>query len=328
MKKIALLLTLIFTFTLLSTSFASAEDVKIRVVVNGRKINFPDAQPFVDAQGRTQVPSRFIAEALGASTTWNAKEQKASFELEKNKLVLTIGQSKYLLNGGTYRMDTVAIVKNARTYVPARYVAQAFGAEVKWDKAVRTVYIQTNTTGEVTPAPELVPEGGTTKKYGGISFNDVTDVDQYGRMTKEKSIEFLQKLASQITFVKENGKYVIKCTYPKLPSEFVWSVGITVETGVEGDNWSGLVESKLSHIPLTGSFTREVPFIKNAKDVELYSMSLTINPIDRSKLDGNDGSPGLLAINKTREEQSAGYVPRTGPSQYFKDFNFGKMFQW
>ncbi|MGF7046929.1 hypothetical protein J2T13_001431 [Paenibacillus sp. DS2015] len=128
MKKIALLLTLIFTFTLLSTSFASAEDVKIRVVVNGRKVNFPDAQPFVDAQGRTQVPSRFIAEALGASTTWNAKEQKASFELEKNKLVLTIGQSKYLLNGGTYRMDTVAIVKNARTYVPARYVAQAFGA--------------------------------------------------------------------------------------------------------------------------------------------------------------------------------------------------------
>ncbi|MGF7046935.1 hypothetical protein J2T13_001437 [Paenibacillus sp. DS2015] len=328
MKKIALLLTLIFTFTLLSTSFASAEDVKIRVVVNGRKINFPDAQPFVDAQGRTQVPSRFIAEALGASTTWNAKEQKASFVLEKIKLVLTIGQSKYLLNGGTYRMDTVAIVKNARTYVPARYVAQAFGAEVKWDKAVRTVYIQTNTTGEVKPAPELVPEGGTTKKYGGISFNDVTDVDQYGRMTKEKSIEFLQKLTSQITFVKENGKYVIKCTYPKLPSGYEWTVGITVETEVKSETWTSFIESKQSHIPITGSFTREVAFVKNAKDVETYRLVLTIDVKDHFKLDGNDPSQGLFVIVKSLEEKRAGFVPNTGPSQYFKDFNYSRMFQW
>ncbi|MGF7046928.1 hypothetical protein J2T13_001430 [Paenibacillus sp. DS2015] len=200
---------------------------------------------------------------------------------------------------------------------------------MKWDKAVRTVYIQTNTTGEVTPAPELVPEGGTTKKYGGISFNDVTDVDQYGRMTKEKSIEFLEKLASQITFVKENGKYVIKCTYPKLPSELKWSVGITVETGVKSESWSGLIESKQSHIPLTGSFTREVAFVKNAKDVELYSLVLTINPIDYSRLDGNDASPGLFVIDVSSDGyRSVGYVPRTGPSQYFKDFNYSRMFQW
>jgi len=39
-------------------------------------------------------------------------------------------------------MDTVAIIKNSRTFVPARYVAETFGATVRWENTIKTVYIE------------------------------------------------------------------------------------------------------------------------------------------------------------------------------------------
>ncbi len=40
-------------------------------------------------------------------------------------------------------MDTAALLKEGRTFVPARYVAEAFDAVVSWDPEIRTVYINT-----------------------------------------------------------------------------------------------------------------------------------------------------------------------------------------
>jgi hypothetical protein len=321
MKKIALLLTMIFTFTILLPSFASAADMPLRVVVNGNKTHFPDAQPFVDEQGRTQVPSRFIAEALGATTTWNAKEQKASFVVGENKLELTIGNKNYLLNGHTYRMDTEAMVQNERTYVPARYVAEAFGAEVVWDKAVWTVYIQLKPGA--TPKPSTIPIGGTTKVYDGISFNDVTDVDQEGRVVEEKLMEFTQKLANQITFVKENGKYVIKVKYPKLPEGFRWSIRIDVETEDDIAKLTPIPMVGADIIPNTGSFTKVVPFVNDGKDIRLYRLYISV---DRTEHYDNIGN---FTLTKTSTGiLRAAYVPDSGEPTYYKNFNFNRMFQW
>ena len=98
-----------------------------------------------------------------------------------------------------------------RTFVPARYVAEALGATVDWDASIRTVYIITK--GKPTPTPPA--QGGTVKYYGGVAFNDVTDVDAYGRITVEKSKEFLLNFTKYLSFVKENGKYYIVCDYPE-----------------------------------------------------------------------------------------------------------------
>jgi len=47
------------------------------------------------------------------------------------------------------QMDTEALLINGRTFVPARYVAEAFGATVRWKDEIKTVYIDTNKTGKV-----------------------------------------------------------------------------------------------------------------------------------------------------------------------------------
>jgi len=53
-------------------------------------------------------------------------------------------------------MDTVALLKESRTFVPVRFVSEALGATVKWNANIRTVYIDMN--GEVTPSPERQEE--------------------------------------------------------------------------------------------------------------------------------------------------------------------------
>jgi len=201
MKRIARILTLALIVTFLLTLPISAVELPIRVVVNGTKINFPDAEPFIDENSRTQVPIRFVGEALGANVSWDGNTKKVTITLNGKKVVLQIGNKNYEVNGQQKQMDTVALLKESRTFVPVRFVSEALGATVKWNANIRTVYIDMN--GDVAPSPE--PTGGTVKYYDGIAFNDVTDVDQYGRIKVDKLKEFLLKLADQLRFVKENG---------------------------------------------------------------------------------------------------------------------------
>jgi len=53
-------------------------------VVNGTKINFPDAEPFIDENSRTQVPIRFVGEALGADVSWT-EIQKSDNNIKRKK---------------------------------------------------------------------------------------------------------------------------------------------------------------------------------------------------------------------------------------------------
>uniref|UniRef100_UPI00055015FA copper amine oxidase N-terminal domain-containing protein n=1 Tax=Alkaliphilus transvaalensis TaxID=114628 RepID=UPI00055015FA len=107
----------------------------------GERITLPDAQPFVDANSRTQVPVRFVSEALGAKVDWNSSQQKVTVVLNDREIILYIGDKNYLVNGASQEMDTEALLKEGRTFVPLRFVSEALGANVRWDGAIRTVYI-------------------------------------------------------------------------------------------------------------------------------------------------------------------------------------------
>jgi len=85
--------------------------------VNGEEVKFPDAQPFIDANGRTQTPARFIGEALGATVTWDGNAKKAVFEKSETTLVLFIGKREYEVNGQKKQMDTEALLIEGRTFV-------------------------------------------------------------------------------------------------------------------------------------------------------------------------------------------------------------------
>ena len=220
-------------------------------------------------------------------------------------------------------MDTEALLLGGRTFVPARYVAEALGATVDWDASIRTVYIITK--GKPTPTPPA--QGGTVKYYGGVAFNDVTDVDAYGRITVEKSKEFLLNFTKYLSFVKENGKYYIVCDYPEKPEGYDWHLGIRIfNKDGSYESYNHLTRIPGCQIPREGSFKKEAVGISNINNVRSFSIGISLNH-------PKTGNTGLLDIvfYPDGTKKWCEFVPESGlykNESYTNTFDFNKMFQW
>ncbi|GGH11056.1 copper amine oxidase N-terminal domain-containing protein [Paenibacillus segetis] len=138
-----ILMVFILIMTILPTLSSAAAKLSLRVELNGERIIFPDAQPYVDKNNRVQVPVRFVSEALGAKVGWTSKTQTVSIQLEDTSVNLVIDKKTYTVNGTSKQMDTAALRKSNRTFVPLRFVSEALGANVKWDSQNYTVSITT-----------------------------------------------------------------------------------------------------------------------------------------------------------------------------------------
>ncbi|MDR6554682.1 copper amine oxidase N-terminal domain-containing protein [Paenibacillus qinlingensis] len=127
---------------------------ELGVQVNGEKIVFTDAPPYINEQtGSTMVPAREIAEKLGAEVTWNRSLEQVTFRSQHATTLLTIGQNIVSIDGKQVELDAPAVLKNDRTMVPLRAVSESLGADVDWvgernlvlitsaDKAQRSTWI-------------------------------------------------------------------------------------------------------------------------------------------------------------------------------------------
>jgi hypothetical protein len=159
MKKTWFAIVLLFVCSILFSSAAHAQDMSVGVSVNGKNVYFPDAKPFIDSAGRIQTPAKFIGEAMGAAVTWSGSERKAVFTRGKVVMELYIGKSEYSVSGTKKSMDTAAILKGGRIFVPVKYVAEAFGANAWWNGDERKVQITLPGTAESIIEGKDVEEG-------------------------------------------------------------------------------------------------------------------------------------------------------------------------
>jgi len=112
---------------------------EIKVLVNGAAVTFD--QPPIIENGRTLVPLRAIFEALGATVEWEQSTQTVTAVKDDVTIVLKIGDSFLTKNGERIALDVPAKIVGGRTLVPARAVAESFGADVQWNGTTRTVTI-------------------------------------------------------------------------------------------------------------------------------------------------------------------------------------------
>lgn len=109
--------------------------------------NTMDVAPFIDANNRTMVPIRFVANALGVSDqniTYNNASTTATISGSSNVVNIKTGSKVLVCSTGNINMDTTAVNSNGRLYVPVRFIANALGAEVSWDPATKTVAVFTS----------------------------------------------------------------------------------------------------------------------------------------------------------------------------------------
>lgn len=109
------------------------------VSVNGKATSI-DAAPEI-INGRTFVPIRFIAESFGATVEWLPETQGITITLGDHTVGLQIGNSTAVIDGSIISLPAAPYIKNGRTMVPLRVISEAFGGNVVWDPATRTITI-------------------------------------------------------------------------------------------------------------------------------------------------------------------------------------------
>jgi hypothetical protein len=111
----------------------------------GAEARAMDVAPYIK-DDRTFVPVRYLAYALGVKESdvkWDAATQTVTLTKDRTTVKLVIGSNVLTVNDQVKQMDVAPeIVEPGRTMLPARWVAEAFGAMVGWDPATQTVLIQ------------------------------------------------------------------------------------------------------------------------------------------------------------------------------------------
>ena len=140
----AALITLMALTAALTVSALAAEPDGISVQINGKPLAFTDAAPEITSD-RTFLPFRAVLEAIGAEVGYDAETSTVSAKRDGVDLAMVLGQNTAAVTEDgqtrTVEMDVTPYVKNGRTYVPVRFVAEAFGCNVGWDGDTRTVII-------------------------------------------------------------------------------------------------------------------------------------------------------------------------------------------
>lgn len=92
---------------------------------------------------RTFVPVRFLSNALGVTNdhiSWDNPRVILS-QPGFSVVTLVIGERFIIVDGQSKQMDVAPLIKDKRTMLPARFVAEALGYQVRWCPVSRSVII-------------------------------------------------------------------------------------------------------------------------------------------------------------------------------------------
>jgi len=115
---------------------------EISILLNSERLAF-DVAPIIE-NGRTLVPFRGIFEALEMDVDWDGDTRTAIGTSDNVTIELPIDSTTATVNGEVVMLDVPAMLHNARTMVPLRFIAESTGADVEWCDATRTVTISIN----------------------------------------------------------------------------------------------------------------------------------------------------------------------------------------
>jgi len=123
----------------------------ITMTLDGNII-YSDVPPFIE-KGRTMVPVRFVSDALGAEANWNGETGIVTVDAADGRTIsMKHGDKNMLITKGdsisVVTMDVTTIIKEGRTFIPVRFIAEALGLTVDWYGPTRTVIFTTETSGK------------------------------------------------------------------------------------------------------------------------------------------------------------------------------------
>ncbi|ANF95297.1 copper amine oxidase N-terminal domain-containing protein [Paenibacillus bovis] len=153
----------------------SAEAAKpIQITVNGVPL-VTDQAPVMSGS-RTMVPLRGVFEALDAKVLWKQSNKTVTAVKGTTTVVLPVGSTRATINDKLTAMDVPAKVIKGRVMVPLRFVTEAMGSKVGWNKATQTVSITTSKAATIPPVTTTPSTGAVSP----VSYVNASVIGQQG----------------------------------------------------------------------------------------------------------------------------------------------------
>ena len=150
----AVVLLIALFCTVMGKTADAAASTDVNLVINNEQVS-ADVMPFIE-QGRTLVPARAVFEALGGTVKWDPNTYTVTIEHEASTVILKINDTVAVVDGENKTLDVPAAIKNGRTVIPVRFVAEELGYLVEWVDTTRTVTITSQK--EPDESPEITGE--------------------------------------------------------------------------------------------------------------------------------------------------------------------------
>jgi len=185
MKRFYLLIGLVIFIAFISPVYASAEQgiaqftIGSRSYTNDGQVFQMDVEPYME-NSRSYVPIRYIAYALGIAeknVIWDTSTQSVYLIRDNISVRLNINGNIIWKNGTGSIMDVCPQIRYNRTFLPARYVAEAFGATVEWNQPSRSVIIL-QATATNTNASSVSGTSTYQWEYNGDKWTWNSGIDQ------------------------------------------------------------------------------------------------------------------------------------------------------
>lgn len=195
---------------------------RVELRIDNVKVRPDDVEPFIE-NGRTMAPIRLVGEYLGADVSWDAELRAARLTRAGTEILLPVGKKLAYVNGTAVPLDVETYVKDGRTIVPVRYVAEFFGQTVEWNSELRSVMIEedksaakdSNLERWALPMGAMIPAVAYTapthfgRNRGAVALMgyETVPVARSARKTLSESwgIQDRASLISTITVMTENG---------------------------------------------------------------------------------------------------------------------------
>ena len=103
-----------------------------------------DVAPYIK-DGRTMLPIRYVAEALGFEVEWNSNTRTAVLKTKNTRVEIPVDTNKIIVNDTVYTSDVKPEIKNNRTMLSIANIARALGLsdgkDIIWNSKSKMVTI-------------------------------------------------------------------------------------------------------------------------------------------------------------------------------------------
>lgn len=122
------------------------------------------------------VPLRVISEELGAKTEFDKETQTITITHKDKEIKLKVGSKKATVDSEEVTLQVAAKVVDGTTYVPIRFIGEALGATVKYEKGVLSIALDgQNKEWQLQPT-KVSSTNNVSNGTTGVAFKDTSRV--------------------------------------------------------------------------------------------------------------------------------------------------------